>query len=155
MPVRVVVAGQRAVQHGCQERAGGGDVAGLLEEQGAIGARSGTEWCVLRKMAPQRLVRRRVVDVRAHERRRALAFEQLARGVLEELLVVGEREVHVYRVDSTLRSAIDWSILGSASHPVGCAFVSSVAVLASPVGPLSARFMPTAAHGEGPARAGR
>ena len=33
---------------------------------------------VLLEVSPQRLVHRRVVDVRAHERRRALAFEQLA-----------------------------------------------------------------------------
>src|SRR5207253_1238391 len=34
-------------------------------------------------------------------------------------------------VDSTLRSPLDWSILGYASPPVGFAFISSVAALSS------------------------
>ena len=47
-----------------------------------------------REVLPQRKVRVGVVDVRADERRRALLVEQLAGGVAQQLLVVGEGEVH-------------------------------------------------------------
>ena len=74
---------------------GAADVAGLLEEQAAGPARGPAPSAVYsREVPPQRLVRARIVDVRAHERGRALAFEQLARRVAQQLLVVGEREVH-------------------------------------------------------------
>ena len=50
------------------------------------------------RCSPQRSVRAGIVDVRAHERRRALLVEQLARRVAQQFLVVGEREVHRVRL---------------------------------------------------------
>ncbi len=85
---------ERDEQRRGEERAGRGRVAGLLEEQAQVGGRSGAERGVLRQVAPQWRVRRRVVDVRAHECRRAFALQQLAARLAQEFLIGGQREVH-------------------------------------------------------------
>ena len=89
-----VVAGQRRIQRGGEEGSGRGRVPGLGEEQAQVGRGTGTQRGVLAQMPPQGLVHGRFVDVRAHERGRALAVEQLVGRVAQELLVVGEGEVH-------------------------------------------------------------
>ena len=91
---RGVVAGQRRVTRRREERSGRGRVTGLLEEQAEVGRGAGAEGGVLGQVSPQRLVRRRIIDVCAHERRRALALEQLAARVAQQFLIGSQREVH-------------------------------------------------------------
>jgi hypothetical protein len=91
-----VVAGERRVQRGGgEERSRGDDVPGLFEEEAEIARSPDPERGVLGEMAPERREDRRIVDVGAHECRRALAVEHLVCRLPQQFLVAGEREVHV------------------------------------------------------------
>ena len=92
-----VVAGQRGVPGRSRGTARARPRSRSPRGTGRGRPRRRAERGVLREVSPQRLVHRRVVDVRAHERGRALALEQLAAGVAQQLLVGGEREVHGLR----------------------------------------------------------
>ena len=87
-----------AYERGREERSGRGRRSRSPRGTGRGRPRARRRARCTRAGAPQRFVRRRVVDVRAHERGRALAVEQLARGVAQQLLIVGEGEVHRCRL---------------------------------------------------------
>ncbi len=86
---------QRCEQRGRrEERSGRGDVARFEQEQRQVGRRAAAQRGVRPQVFPQRVGGRRVVDVRAHHLRWALLREEAAGRVTQQLLVVGEREVH-------------------------------------------------------------
>jgi len=71
-----------------------------LEEQAQVDGRPGTEAAELAEPLPQRRGDSGIVDVRAHQRRRALARQQVAPRVAQQLLIVSESEVHTYSSSS-------------------------------------------------------
>ena len=77
-----------------EERARRGHVPGLFEEEAQIGHRAFAQRRELAQVLPERVGRGRVVDVRPQQRGRALAREQLLRGLLHQLLMTRQREVH-------------------------------------------------------------
>ena len=74
---------------------GRGDVAGLLDEQAEVGARTVAERGEVAQVRPRAASAAVGSSMCARtQRRRALLGEQRARGVAQQLLLVGEREVH-------------------------------------------------------------
>ena len=108
-------------QHGGQVRARIGGPAQLVEEDGRLdhaepapavllGQRE-TEPAELRHLLPERLaLAARVVEHGPHERRLAVLVEEGARGILQELLIGAEREIHgAPPTPSSGRPALPWA----------------------------------------------